>query len=294
MHSKCPTVAVIVPACNEEARIGGCLCAVLRNGFTGVLTVVVSVNGSSDRTAAAAGGFRSDYEKRGWQLTVLELPLASKVAALNAGDALVDADIRIYLDADAVLSENAIDCLAEVLSYDRPCLAAPRLCAVPGPGPLSRACASVWTAIPPISDDVAGGGCFAVNRAGRTRFADFPDLIADDGFVRSRFARSERVLVRAASYCVPFPDDDMIVKVWARWLQGNMELQHHGHSADDPAIMLRRARALVASPALWSKVPAYFLTAIQAHRLARKRFRAHERSWERALPPVTGPVNDPG
>lgn len=40
-----------------------------------------------------------------------------------------------------------------------------------------------------------GTGVFALSRTGRERFNLFPDIIADDGFIRAMFKKEERVSV---------------------------------------------------------------------------------------------------
>ena len=274
-----PSVAIIIPACNEAASIGDCLRALLLQSLRGPIDVVVAVNGSADDTAEIASEFQVDFDACGRSLEILELPRASKTDALNAGDAHVDADIRIYLDADAVLSPNAVETLAIALAGPQPRLASPRLRAK---SVSASTCAAVWSQLPPISDDVAGGGCYAMSRSGRARFGTFPDVIADDGFVRAHFARSERLLLATANYTVRFPGDATIGEVWARWLQGNAELTKLGFVTDDPGLRLRRLCALLRAPGLWTKLPAFLRMRAKARRMARDRFLSGDRSWPRA------------
>ena len=110
-----PSAAIIIPAWNEERTIARCLRAVAQQSFTGNLHVVLVSNGSADRTVEVAEGQRSQFEARGWMVTILGIPEASKTAALNVGDPLADGDVRIYLDADAALSPNAVAALAEAV-----------------------------------------------------------------------------------------------------------------------------------------------------------------------------------
>ena len=246
------------------------------------MDVVVAVNGSADRTGEIVAEFQVDFNACGRRLDILELPRASKTDALNASDAQVDADVRIYLDADAVLSPNGVETLAIALAGPQPRLAAPRLRVTSDSGVVSSTCAAVWSQLPPISDDVAGGGCYAINRSGRERFGTFPEVIADDGFVRAHFAKSERLLLPTASFTVRFPGDATIEKVWARWLQGNAELAKLGLVADDPGLRLRRLCALSRSPGLWVKLPAFLRMRTKARRMARDRVLTGDRSWPRA------------
>jgi glycosyltransferase involved in cell wall biosynthesis len=276
------SVVVIIPACNEQAVIAKCLRAIVGQEFDGPLEVLVAVNGSTDRTANIVESERSCIEARGWSLHVCNTPIPSKTAALNLGDSLADADVRIYLDADAVISPNTIDAIARALDGNEARLAAPSLVVTPGKGWISRAYADVWRRLPPISDDVVGGGCYAVNRVGRARFAQFPNVISDDGYVRMLFSKSERLLVKEASFEIGFPDSPELLKVLARKIHGNMELAKMGLAADDPYLLSRRIRTVVASPSIWFSLAVFMFIRYRARKLAHRRFRHHIQVWERA------------
>ena len=108
-------LSIIIPACNEEARIGACLRSILdQEGLdqggdsAGALQVVVVPNGCRDGTADAARGFMGDFAARGWPLTVVELAAGGKLAALNAGDDAAASPARLYLDADIVLGPGLL------------------------------------------------------------------------------------------------------------------------------------------------------------------------------------------
>ena len=100
------TLAVILPASNEAALIGGCLEALLASDWpwAAPLETVVVANGCRDDTAERARHYAEAFEIRGWRLVVLELAEGGKLGALNAGDAATCAPVRLYLDADVTLS----------------------------------------------------------------------------------------------------------------------------------------------------------------------------------------------
>ena len=68
--------------------------------------MVVVCNGCHDRTAEVARQVAP-------LATVVEIPVASKVAALNAGDAVARYFPRFYLDADIELPVAAVRPVAE-------------------------------------------------------------------------------------------------------------------------------------------------------------------------------------
>ncbi len=83
-------VAVIIPAYNEEPRIGNVLRAVTRASLPH--EVIVVSDASQDRTAHVA---------RGYGVRVLELPFnTGKGGAMAAGAAATDAEIIAFVDAD--------------------------------------------------------------------------------------------------------------------------------------------------------------------------------------------------
>ena len=72
-------ISVIIPAHNEEVVITRCLQALLEDAPIDAMEVFVVCNGCTDRTAELA-------RAQGYPVQVIEIPEASKVAALNAGD----------------------------------------------------------------------------------------------------------------------------------------------------------------------------------------------------------------
>ena len=186
-------ISVIIPAHNETAVIGRCLNSVLASDSGSPVQVIVVANGCSDGTAELAQSFEDQFQARGWDLTVLDLPEGGKPNALNAGDRVARFGTRVYLDADVTLSPTVLAELADVLNVDAPQYASGRLNIVAPDSMASRAYARIWRKVPFMAQGVPGCGLFAVNAAGRARWGDFPAIISDDTFVRLHFAAHERV-----------------------------------------------------------------------------------------------------
>src|ERR1700736_3335542 len=107
--------SVVIAARNEEAVIGRCLRALLAAAAPGELEVIVVCNGCSDGTSSVVGAAYPTVK-------VVELPVASKVAALNAGDDVAQAFPRFYVDADVELTTESLRAVAQVLTTGRvPC-----------------------------------------------------------------------------------------------------------------------------------------------------------------------------
>lgn len=193
-------LSIIIPAHQEADWIGQTLESLLLQRFDGDVDAIVVANGCTDDTAARARESQPDFAARGWRLTVADLPQGGKPGALNHGDGIAHHGARIYLDADVRLGPGMLTALAEALACDRAVYASGRLVVAPARSATTRAYARFWSRLPFVADGVPGAGLFAVNAAGRARWARFPDIIADDAFVRLQFAPDERVRVDAAYF----------------------------------------------------------------------------------------------
>jgi glycosyltransferase involved in cell wall biosynthesis len=216
LMSAVPLASVVIPAYNEGRVIGRCLTSL---GVISDFRVVVCPNGCRDDTASRA---------RSLGAGVFELKQPSKVAALNAGDAACqDIFPRVYLDADIELSSGALRALICVLAEaSRPTVAMPRLVFdTAGSSWIVRSFYRAYTQLPYVAENLVGSGCYAVNSAGRARWGQFPDVVADDLYVQGLFSASERIVLNDV-YCVARTPRNLssLMKVRTRSYQGNREL----------------------------------------------------------------------
>jgi biofilm PGA synthesis N-glycosyltransferase PgaC len=98
-------VTVLIPAHNEQDRIGDTLLFLSRQDFEGELRVVVIDNASTDRTTEVA---REAGHRLGISLTCIFEAEAGKSHALNTGLTTVQTDVVITLDADTALHPQAV------------------------------------------------------------------------------------------------------------------------------------------------------------------------------------------
>lgn len=191
-------MSVIIAARNEEAYIGTCLNALLEQTTeAGQVEVIVAANACTDRTVAVASACQDDFAARGWQLTVLEVPEPGKVNALNAADRTAKGFALVFLDADVRCDRELLAQLRDALATDHPTYATGTLKVAPAKTWFTRRYAKLWVRLPFVRGGAVGAGLFSVNRAGRARWAEFPDIISDDTFVRLQFKPQERVEVPA-------------------------------------------------------------------------------------------------
>jgi glycosyltransferase involved in cell wall biosynthesis len=249
---------VVVPAREEPfSTLSECLEGLLADRSSVDLQVVVAANGPGyGQTAAAARRFEAAFEGA---LRVVEVPEAGKARALAAGERAARGAAIAYLDADVVLLPGTLASMAAALAGDAPCFAAPRRFLLPPRSWITRAYTRVWEDLPAVGPDV-GAGCYGVNRAGRGRWAIFPNLLADDAFVRTRFAEHERVVCGEGGALVRMPEGLALVRAVRRWRSGNQQLRAMlGVSADLRGGALRSFLQLVRQPRLWADLPVFIL-----------------------------------
>jgi glycosyltransferase involved in cell wall biosynthesis len=218
-------IAVVIPAHNEASVIGRSLRSLLESARPGEFDVVVVTNGSTDATAEKA---RLESDRLGYPVRVVELAAASKIKALRAADDLLGesaADVRIYLDADVVVTTAVARALAAALETDGPALALAKVDVdLEGASWIVRRYYRVWNAMPYVRHQVSGSGVFAVNGRGRARIGGWPDVINDDAYVSRQFAADERYVIDSTFRIYAARSARALIRRRARLVNGNREL----------------------------------------------------------------------
>lgn len=216
-----PVASVVIPAHNEGSVIDACLQALAADPVGPRCEVVVAANGCTDDTVACARGFADRLP----HLTVLDLDTASKVAALNAGDAAAGVLPRIYLDADIRLGDGALGHLVDTLTTADAVVSSPHIdFDLTGADPVVREFYRMFTALPYVQRGLIGLGVYGLSASGRARFGEFPELTADDLFVQRLFRDDER-RISAGRFTVRVPRTAAaLLKVRTRVARGNAEL----------------------------------------------------------------------
>lgn len=192
-----PAASVIVPAHNEAAVLGRLLTSLPAVVGQRRLQVIVACNGCTDNTANIA---------RNHGATVIELEAPSKIAALNAAEEFAEAFPRIYIDADVVVNGKTIEDLIVTLTESGVlCAAPPHRLELTGRSWLVRAYFTVWSEVMRLRNGYVGSGVYALSEKGRARFDRFPNVVADDTFVRNLFREAERQVVTTDPTVVETP-----------------------------------------------------------------------------------------
>ena len=274
-------ISVVIPAHNEGAVIRRTLAAFVPQAQPGELDVVVICNGCSDNTAEIAREFAP-------AVTVIETDVPSKTHALNLGDRAARAFPRVYMDADVNMS------LASLRNLARPLAAGGVMAAAPSVDTLFkddtdwsvRAYYRFWMSLPFIKEGMMAAGVYALSETGRQRFADFPDLIADDGYVRLSFDSLERVEVADSVSGVTAPARFMdLIRIKTRSRLGVYQLR-----AQYPELFARELRSkrygqallsILSQPSLYlCAIPFLAVSVISRYR-AQKQLANASYTWER-------------
>lgn len=271
-------ISIVIPAHDEGLVIARTLEALTTGALPNELDVVVVCNGCTDDTASIARRF-------GTPVRVIETPIPNKTHALNLGDRAVRAFPRIYVDADVVVTLTTIRALAERLERGGVIAVAPKPyfdltgCSWP-----VRAFYDVRCRLPSFGEGIGGSGVYALSEIARRRFGDFPNLIADDTYVRVQFKPEEREtlsLVKSTVF-VPHTIKDLVA-IEARADFGTFELgrlypelwRNRGESNNTTLVSLFK------HPPLWPRLFIYWYVRATARRKAKIHIRTNTFAWER-------------
>lgn len=272
--------SVIIPAYDEAKVIDRCLSAMLADAEPGELEIVVVANNCSDDTAERA-------RRHGALVKVIETPIGSKINALNLGDEAATGWPRLYVDADIVVSTQALRDVAAMLGEQAPLVVAAPTAVVDfaGRSPWVQAFYKVWTQLPYFTEGVIGAGFYAFSKRGRERFGKWPDIIADDEYARLMAAPHERGVNREHTFTITPPTQlRMVAKIQTRARAGLYQLHERfpellRNETTNPA---RTLRVIAGRPDLWAYAPIYLGVMSYAKMMAHRKLRkGQQKVWER-------------
>ncbi len=150
-----------------------------------------------------------------------------------------------------------------------------------------RAYYRIWARLPYVREGMIGVGVYALSEEGRRRFADFPEIIADDGYVRSLFGAGERIRVDDAPVRVYAPAGfSDLVRIKTRSRLGRYQLRQRF-----PDLVARERTTksyrnaiwtIVVRPWLWPAAIVYAAVLVQTRRRARRQLASiDDYVWER-------------
>jgi hypothetical protein len=131
---------------------------------------------------------------------------------------------------------------------------------------------------------IGGSGVYGLSASGRARFASFPDVIADDGFIRLQFESGERETIQDCHSTVFAPRTlRELIRIKTRSHLGTTQLrrrfpdrwQHRGESNS------RTLLKLFANPLLWPNLAIYTYVKLAARYAAKRRLAVGNLAWDR-------------
>jgi glycosyltransferase involved in cell wall biosynthesis len=271
-------ISIVIPAHNESSVIRRTLQAMTCGSQSNELDIIVICNGCTDDTAQIARSVDPS-------IRVIETPQGNKTNALNLGDQLATAFPRIYSDADVVIALDTIRALESRLEKGDVLAVAPRPSFdFTGCSLAVRAFYDIKLLLPSQNEGIGGSGVYALSKIGRNRFGQFPNVAADDGYVRIQFRPDEReTLAHVSSTVFPPRRLNALIAVRTRVSFGNLQLarlfpelfKNRGNSNYVKLIKLIRI------PYLWPKLLIYIYVNIVARRKARELFRSNTFVWHK-------------
>jgi Glycosyltransferases, probably involved in cell wall biogenesis len=110
-NKKAPLVSILVPAYNEQTVISRTITSLLATKYQHKEIIIID-DGSTDLTRFVAQG----YEKQG--VKVVTKPNGGKASALNYGLLFAKGDIVITIDADSMVTRDAVDKIVQAMESD--------------------------------------------------------------------------------------------------------------------------------------------------------------------------------
>lgn len=271
-------ISIVVPAHNEGSVIARTLGTWAGQIGSESIEVVVVCNGCTDDTASIARRFSP-------MAHVVETEVANKIHALNLGDQVASGFPRIYIDADIVITVEAIIALTRRLEEGEVLAVAPTAdinlakCSL-----FVRKYYEIRSMLPSSKEGIGGSGVYALSETGRNRFSSFPDVIADDLYIRQLFKPAEReTLPFVKSTVFPPRTIAQLIKVRTRVYAGTHELDRvfpllrvNKGRANNRAIIGRFRYA-----SLWPGLLVYCYVNIMARFISRFRSRIASHIWQR-------------
>lgn len=221
-HTPSSTKAtIIIAAYNEASVIRETLQQLHRAHAPSSYQILVICNGCTDDTEKI---IHDEFQN----VLCHSLKKSSKALAIRHAESLNPGFPRLYLDADINLSAADADrFISKARDHELEALL------IPSSKVTTTQCSTMvkafyraWYNTPHVQTFGYGAGAYLINQAGRDRFGLWPELVADDAFIRSQFRTEETHLIQSIKVGVKAPKTLWsLIKVKARSKFGNLELK---------------------------------------------------------------------
>lgn len=272
--------SVIIPAHNEANVIERCLTFLTENLGENCAEIIVVCNGCTDDTEQRAARFAGVH--------VINTSVASKVAALNLGDEVAQYFPIVYMDADITISiKDLMGTIEKMNENTEIMVAAPQLTVdLSRSDMFVKSFYNIWMRLPYFTTgQMVGSGIFILSELGRKRFTVFPNVISDDGYVRSLYQAGERRMIKDYYFTIFAPKTMTdLIKIKTRVRFGNMEVseKYSNVSIGKDNTSLDIVRLVLRRPWLILQSFIYIYVQIKTRKLSRTRMAiADFTTWER-------------
>ena len=270
--------SILIPAHNEEIVIRNCLLQFSKYLEEENFEVIVICNGCEDNTARIVA-------QTSKKIVCVEIDETSKTKALNIGDQIAKYFPRIYLDADVILPMVTIKALCDTLNRKDLVAVSPEVKMIfYGASWFVKAYYEIWLSLPYCKKGMIGSGVYALSKEGRNRFDNFPEVIADDGYVRCLFYEHERGVVKGSYSFVKAPRSlYALIKIKTRSRFGRYELEEKFPDiiCNESKNYWQALKLLLQNINLWPKVFVYLIMNYVTRLRAKWQYYNHITVWER-------------
>jgi hypothetical protein len=192
-------ISIIVTARNEAADLRRCLNALLDGAASDELEIIVVCNGCDDETLGVARELSP-------AVRVIEIEASSRAHALNVADRAASAFPRFYIQAGVICRLTSIRRMAKQLCEGSALAVAPptRMKLHEGSG-VVRQFYEIAERLPSHLDGLHGSGVFGLSRAGKERFAEFPEVVAIEEFISASLAADQFIRLEGTRSWVTAP-----------------------------------------------------------------------------------------
>jgi len=269
--------SVIITAYNEATVIRTTLQLLASEQGTRDYQIIVICNGCTDDTEKIV---RCEFK----DVHCYSLSQASKALAIRYAESLNPGFPRLYLDADIECEQTQVEKLVELgREHDEPRLIIPgsKLITQHSSG-LVKSFYRVWYNTEHVRLAGYGAGAYLVNKLARERFGIWPELIADDGFVRSQFTPNEILIAHTCNVTVKAPKKlSTLIRVKARSKFGNLELENYLEQLKQKQSSITKTMLPVIEHLKWYDKAVYYGVNLMALVIAKCEYRAGKKRWYR-------------
>lgn len=211
-------LTVIIPAYNEEKCIERTL-SELTNFSSLEVEVIVLPNGCVDNTAEFVRAKFPSFK-------VVELDTGSKILAINKGLEIAQFEHVLVQDADVIISTESISSILRFIKSEQYLFASPKTKIVQDGSLLTNMYYSFLKLTPAYRVGMVNSGAYLISPKARAMLGKFPQVIADDGYVKGTLGSANLTTVPSCYSVVMSPRTIWsLIKIKTRSKLGNMELK---------------------------------------------------------------------